>query len=67
MLFEDLYDSVLRRYRMSLAKVEQERQVVRGRLYELLDATRPANEKQTKKVQEENVKGKDPFDSQYWP
>jgi len=60
MLFEDLYDSVLRRYRVSLLKVEQERQVVRGRLYELLDATRPGREAQTKKVQEENAKGKNP-------
>jgi hypothetical protein len=60
MLFEDLYDSVLRRYRVSLLKVEQERQVVRGRLYELLDAARPGREAQTKKVQEENAKGKNP-------
>jgi hypothetical protein len=60
MLFEDLYDSVLRRYRVSLPKVEQEGQVVRGRLYELLDAARAGREVQTKKVQEETAKGKNP-------
>ena len=60
MLFEDLYDSVLRRYRVSLPKVEQERQGVRGRLYELLDANRPGREPQTRKVQEEEAKGKNP-------
>ena len=60
MLFEDLYDSVLRRYRVSRPKVEQERQVVGGRLYELPDATRPGREVQTKKVQEEKAKGRNP-------
>jgi hypothetical protein len=60
MLFEDLYDSVLRRYRASAAKIGQERQVVPGRRYELLDAARPASEVQAKKVQEENVKAKNP-------
>jgi hypothetical protein len=58
MLFEDLYDAVLRRYRASPPKVEQERQVARGRLYELLDATREAREGQAKKVQSDDVKGK---------
>jgi len=58
MLFEDLYDSVLRRYRAYLAKVEPERQVSRGRLYERVDAAQQAREVQTKAVQEEKVKGK---------
>ena len=58
MLFEDLYDSVLRRYRVSEPRVEQDRQVVRGKLYELLDATRPGREGPAKKVQDDNVKGK---------
>ena len=58
MLFEDLYDSVLRRYRASPPKVEQERQSARGRLYELLDATRGVREGQEKKIQQDNVKGK---------
>lgn len=60
MLFEDLYDSVLRRYRLSLPKVEQNRQVVRGRLYESIDAAQPGREAEVKKVQEENVKAKNP-------
>ena len=60
MLFEDFYDSVLRRYRTSPLKAEQERQSARGKLYELLDATRQGREVQAKKVQEENVKKKNP-------
>ena len=59
MLFEDLYDSVLRRYRVSPPKVEQERQVPRGRLYELLEATRGVRE-QPAKTNEEKVKAKHP-------
>lgn len=58
MLFEDLYDSVLRRYRASPPKVEQERPVVRGKLYELLDATREVREAKEKKNQEDNARGK---------
>lgn len=59
MLFEDLYDAVLRRYRASPPKIEQERQV-RGRLYELLDATREVREGQEKKIQEDKRKTKNP-------
>ena len=60
MLFEDLYDSFLRRYRTFPPKADAERQIVRGRLYEWLESTRPAREGQTNKVQEENVKRKNP-------
>jgi len=60
MLFEDFYDSVLRRYRGSPAKVEQERQAVRGRLYEWLDATQPGREAQTKRVEETKENGENP-------
>lgn len=60
MLFEDLYDSILRRYRMSPPKVEQETQVPRARLYELLDAARQRREVPAKKVQEEYIKRNPP-------
>lgn len=60
MLFEDLYDSVLRRYHLPPAKVEKERQVDGGPHYPLLDAARLGREGQTKKVQEENAKRKNP-------
>ena len=60
MLFEDLYDAVLRRYRASPPKVEQEKQVPRGRLYELLDATREVREGQEKKIQEDKRNAKKP-------
>lgn len=60
MLFEDLYDSVLRRYRASPPKVEQEKQSARGRLYELLDATREVREGQEKKIQQDKVRRKNP-------
>ena len=60
MLFEDLCDSVLRRYRVSPPKGEQERQAPRGRLYELLEATRRVREGQTKKIQEDSLNGKNP-------
>jgi hypothetical protein len=60
MLFEDLYDSVLRRYRVSELKVEQDRQVVRGKLYELLDVTRALRDGQAKKLPEESVRTKNP-------
>ena len=55
MLFEDLYDSILRRYRVSPPKVEQEKQAVCGRVYELLDTTRPG-EGQAKGLNEEKAK-----------
>ena len=60
MLFEDLYDSILRRYRASPPKVDPQRQLPRGRLYDLLDATRGVREAQEKKLQEDKVKGKSP-------
>jgi len=60
MLFEDLYDSVLRRYRASPPTVKQERPVPRGRLFELLDATRGVRQQPAKKTHPENVKAKDP-------
>ena len=58
MLFEDLYDSVLRRYRASPAKVEQETQIDRRRLYELPDATRQGPKALPTRVRDENSKGK---------
>ena len=60
MLFEDLYDSVLRRYRVSPPKVAKEGQAVRGRHYELLDAARTEREAEAKKAEEENSKLKHP-------
>lgn len=56
MLFEDLYDSVLRRYRVSPPKVAKEGQAVRGRLYESLDAARTEREVEAKKAEEETSK-----------
>jgi hypothetical protein len=57
MLFEDLYDSILRRYRVSPPKVERAKQAVHGRVYELLDTTRLGREAQPKALNEEKAKG----------
>lgn len=60
MLFEDLYDSVLRRYRVSPPKVAKEGEAVRGRLYELLGAARTEREAEANRAEEENSKLKHP-------
>ena len=60
MLFEDLYDSVLRRYRASPPKAEQERPSARGRLYELLDATREVREVKTNAIPKKKANEKSP-------
>jgi len=64
MLFEDLYYSILRRYRLSPPEVEQERQVPRGRLYKLLDTVRPESDRPAKTIEDKNLKQKYPSE---WP